>query len=107
MERQGRCPTDQIRKYCRESYSKIGAACLGRVNHFALLDSVLSRYPATKADFDILAGIDSEPVDLIEILLTGEFARLISPKRRTWICRLLEYRTEQFRKTLKGEPIDA
>lgn len=107
MECNGRCPTDQIRKYCRESFSKIGAACQGRVNHFALLDSVLNRYPATKADFDILAGIDSEPVDLIEILLKGEFARLISPKRRTWICRLLDYRTEQFRKTLKGEPTDA
>jgi hypothetical protein len=100
-------PADQIRKYCRESYSKIGATGEGRVNHFALLASVLNRNPAAKTDFDILAGIDSEPVELVENLFKGEFARLISPLRQTWICRLLEYRTEQFRLTLQGEPTNA
>ena len=63
--------------------------------------------PAAKTDFDILAGIDSEPVELVRNLLKGEFARLISPLRQTWICRLLEYCTEQFRITLQGEPTNA
>jgi hypothetical protein len=107
MEEDGRLPDEVIERYSKKSYSKIGATGKGRVNHFALLASVLNRNPTTKTDFDILAGIDSEPVELVENLLKGEFARLISPLRQTWICRLLEYRTEQFRLTLQGEPTNA
>lgn len=107
MEGKGRRPSDQLRKYCRKSYSKIGAAGLGRVNHFVLLRSVLERTPNARSDMDILACIDAEPVDLVRDLFKGEFRRLISPLRQTWICRLIEYRTEQFRLVLRGEPTDA
>jgi len=107
LEEKGRRPIDQLRKYCRHSYSKIGAAGQGRVNHYALLRSVLERNPDARSDVDILASIDAEPVDLVKDILNGEFSRLISPLRQTWICRLVEYRTEQFRLVLKGAPTDA
>jgi len=68
---------------------------------------VLERNPGARDDVDMLAGIDAEPVDLVRDLLKGEFSRLISPLRQTWICRLMEYRTEQFRLVLKGEATDA
>ena len=107
LNERGRRPVDQLRKYCRNSYSKIGAAGQGRVNHFALLRSVLDRNPGAFSDVDILARIDAEPVDLVRKLLMGEFSRLVSPMRRAWICRLIEYRSEQFRLVLKGDPTDA
>jgi len=107
LEESGKRPADQIRKYCRESYSKIGATGQGRVNHFALMASVLNRIPEAKNDIDILTDIDAEPVEMVRNLLKGEFARLISPLRQTWICRLLEYRTKQFRLVLQGEPTNA
>jgi hypothetical protein len=107
LEEGGRSFDELISKYCRESYSKIGANAQGRVNHFALLASILREKPSSGSEFNILAGIRLEPVDLLKELFQGEFARLISPLRQKWICRLIEYRTEQFRLTLQGKPTNA
>ncbi|WDQ16791.1 HipA domain-containing protein [Rhodopirellula sp. P2] len=106
MNLDGRRPEDVLRKYCRNSSSKIGVAGVGRVNHFQLLESIFDRSPEMITQFNILNGIDREPVDLVGEILREEFRNLVSPLRRSWICRLVEYRTEQFRRVLAGETTD-
>jgi hypothetical protein len=106
MSEGGRRPEDVLRKYCRNSSSKIGAAGVGRVNHFGLLESILDRFPDAADQLDLLSDIDREPVDLVGEILREEFRDLVSPLRRSWICRLVEYRTEQFRRVLAGEKTD-
>ncbi len=106
MEAGGRRPEDVLRKYCRNSSSKIGVAGVGRANHFRLLRSILDRFPSAVQQLDVLNDIDREPVDLVGEILKGEFRNLVSPLRRSWICRLVEYRTDQFRRILAGEKTD-
>ena len=97
---------DPLPKYCKNSFSKIGSPGGGKANHFDLLKSILLHDPSTEEDLNILDGIEAEPVDLIRELFRGEFSKLLSQLRKDWVCRLVEYRTQQFRLVLKGEPID-
>lgn len=101
-EKQGNVK-DKLRKYCKNSNSKIGVKNKGQVNHFDLLDSIIKSNPDSLSDINILSSIDQEPVDFVEELLKGEFKKLISPLRRNWICRLIEYRTELFRSVIDGD----
>ena len=95
-----------LHRYCKNSFSKIGSPGGGKANHFALLESILLHDPSTEEDLNILDGIEAEPVDLIRVLFKGEFSKLLSQLRKDWICRLIEYRTQQFRLVLEREPTD-
>ena len=95
-----------LRKYCKNSFSKIGSPGGGKANHFTLIESILRHDSSTEEDLNILAGLEAEPVDLIRELFKGEFSKLFSPLRKDWICRLIEYRTQQFRLVLERKPTD-